>query len=149
MTATATSAHDSSAARVRAELTIGAAGRRKRPTPSVRPIRRSLNVDPPLNASIPPQRSVWGTVFPIAMIVGAHGDARRGAAYVVGGQRVGDLAGPDLRLTGQPAAVPGQDFGSTRIGSSPGRSQEAVARSYQDQIPTNNVSTVHSKIVSG
>ncbi len=85
MTATTTSAHGSSAARVRAELTIGAAGRRKRPSPSVRPIRRSLNVDPPINASIPPQRSVWGIVFPIAMIVGARGDAHRGAAYVVGG----------------------------------------------------------------
>jgi hypothetical protein len=42
-------------------------------------------VDPPINASIPPQRSVWGIVFPIAMIVGARGDAHRGAAYVVGG----------------------------------------------------------------
>jgi hypothetical protein len=59
--------------------------------------------------------AAWGIVFPIAMLVGARGDAHRGAAYVVGGQRVGDLAGPDLRLIGQPAAVPGQDLGANDL----------------------------------
>ena len=32
-----------------------------------------IAVDPPINAPIPPQRSVWGIVFPIALIVGVVG----------------------------------------------------------------------------